>query len=187
MMNYQRLGPWIKMLCTIFPGYIWMYTSVHLVVSLEWGIHDLCILCGSFDLQCKSVTYTYGTDLMQHHEHICVQAEPVTKNLSAWKFCPRIKIFSEIAEIFVLHWKILSGYIASYIYSILNHTVDCKYYGGLFMDDFRILKQLMTYRNWSRNFDPMMHACSSVAIYSYYFSPFVTHRLFIAIILIVSL
>ena len=32
------------LMCTTFLNYIWMHTGVHVVVSLEWGIHDLCIL-----------------------------------------------------------------------------------------------------------------------------------------------
>jgi len=42
---------------TTFPGYISMYTCVHLDVSLWWGIHGLCILWNSFDLRCESVTF----------------------------------------------------------------------------------------------------------------------------------
>ena len=42
------------LMCITFPYYIWMYTGVHLVISLEWGIHDLCILMG-FDLRCESI------------------------------------------------------------------------------------------------------------------------------------
>ena len=34
-----------------------MYTSVHLVVSLERGIHDLCILLGSFDLSINALIF----------------------------------------------------------------------------------------------------------------------------------
>ena len=38
-----------------------MYTSVHLVVSLEWGIHGLSILMNSFDLRCKDVIWSLYT------------------------------------------------------------------------------------------------------------------------------
>ena len=76
-------------------------------------------------------------------------------------FCPTLKIFIRLY---------------SYVYiAIRTYTADCKYQygyrGGLFMDGFGILKQLMT-----NSYDPMMHAYSSVV--SYYFSLFAMHRLF---------
>ena len=35
---------------------VYSCTCIHLVVSLEWGIHGLCILMNSFDLRCENVT-----------------------------------------------------------------------------------------------------------------------------------
>ena len=46
-------------MCTTFLCYTWMYTSVQLVVSLEWDIHDLCVLMVSHNLRCESITFIY--------------------------------------------------------------------------------------------------------------------------------
>ena len=42
---------------TTFLCYSWLYTSVCLVVSLEWGIQGLYIIMVSFDLRCENNTY----------------------------------------------------------------------------------------------------------------------------------
>ena len=48
-------------LCDVynFPVLHLNYTSVHLVVSLEWGIHDWCVLIISYNLRCENVTFIY--------------------------------------------------------------------------------------------------------------------------------
>ena len=56
----------LVLMCTTFLCYIRVYTGVHLVVSLEWGIHGLCILMNSFDLRCEDVTYILMWHLKQN-------------------------------------------------------------------------------------------------------------------------
>ena len=76
-----------SLMFTVFPGYICVYTSVHLVVSLEWGIHGLCILLGSFGLTCESVTSYFVFSMQALNDTLKVLPLARCKTFLTWCTC----------------------------------------------------------------------------------------------------